>query len=122
MKNKGFTLVELVCTILLLSIIIALSIVVVINVINNARNRENKASMKLIETAAKDYMIKYEDKYYIANGVNYCIDIQTLIDENLLISKITYDNEDVSDKTVKVNYNNNIYSFNLTEKIDCITN
>lgn len=115
MKNKGFTLIELICTILLLSIIVTLSTVAIVNVINNARERENESSMKLIETAAKDYFAKYENDYYIANGVNYCVDIKDLINENLLISKISYDGEEIKDKTIKVEYNNNTYNVAFDE-------
>ncbi len=120
LNKKGFTLIELVCTILLLAIIISLTSVSVINVIKNSKERENKASMELIKTAVNDYIKKYENNFHIENGVTYCIDIQDLIDENLLISNISYDGEKINEKTVKTEYNNNNYSYKLDDKETCM--
>ena len=120
MKKNGFTLVELICVIMLLSIIITLSTIAIINILKNSREKENSASMELIKTATKDYMNKYENNYYIKNGVSYCIEIQTLINENFLISNISYDGNKINDKVVKVSFNNNEYVYELDEKETCI--
>ena len=60
-KKNGFTLIELMCTILLLSIIVSLVIITTVNIIQNSKERENAASMKLIEVAAKDYITQNEN-------------------------------------------------------------
>lgn len=85
----------------------------------NSKERENAASMKLIEVAAKDYITQNENDFHIKNGVIYCIDIQKLIDENLLVSKIKYNGEKINDKTVKVEYKSNTYFYSLDEKETC---
>ncbi len=120
MREKGFTLIELVCVILLLAIIISLSTIAIVNVVQNSKERENKASMELIKTAVNDYIDKYENDFHIENGVTYCIDVQDLIDENLLISNISYDGEKINEKTVKTEYNNNNYSYKLDDKETCM--
>lgn len=119
-KKNGFTLIELICTILLLSIIVSLVIITTVNIIQNSKERENAASMKLIEVAAKDYITQNENDFHIKNGVVYCIDIQKLIDENLLVSKIKYNGEEINDKTVKVRYDSNTYFYSLDEKGSCV--
>lgn len=119
-KKNGFTLIELICTILLLSIIVSLVIITTVNIIQNSKERENAASMKLIEVAAKDYITQNENDFHIKNGVIYCIDIQKLIDENLLVSKIKYNGEEINDKTVKVRYDSNTYFYSLDEKGSCV--
>lgn len=119
-KKNGFTLIELICTILLLSIIVSLVIITTVNIIQNSKERENAASMKLIEVAAKDYITQNENDFHIKNGVIYCIDIQKLIDENLLVSKIKYNGEKINDKTVKVRYDSNTYFYSLDEKGSCV--
>lgn len=118
-KKNGFTLIELICTILLLSIIVSLVIITTVNIIQNSKERENAASMKLIEVAAKDYITQNENDFHIKNGVIYCIDIQKLIDKNLLVSKIKYNGEKINDKTVKVEYKSNTYFYSLDEKETC---
>jgi prepilin-type N-terminal cleavage/methylation domain-containing protein len=119
-KKNGFTLIELICTILLLSIIVSLVIITTVNIMQNSKERENAASMKLIEVAAKDYITQNENDFHIKNGVIYCIDIQKLIDENLLVSKIKYNGEEINDKTVKVRYDSNTYFYSLDEKGSCV--
>jgi prepilin-type N-terminal cleavage/methylation domain-containing protein len=119
-KKNGFTLIELICTILLLSIIVSLVIITTVNIMQNSKERENAASMKLIEVAAKDYITQNENDFHIKNGVIYCIDIQKLIDENLLVSKIKYNGEKINDKTVKVRYDSNTYFYSLDEKGSCV--
>ncbi len=119
-KKNGFTLIELICTILLLSIIVSLVIITTVNIMQNSKERENAASMKLIEVAAKDYITQNENDFHIKNGVVYCIDIQKLIDENLLVSKIKYNGEEINDKTVKVRYDSNTYFYSLDEKGSCV--
>ena len=52
-KKNGFTLIELICTILLLSIIVSLVIITTVNIMQNSKERENAASMKLIEVSHK---------------------------------------------------------------------
>lgn len=119
-KKNGFTLIELICTILLLSIIVSLVIITTVNIMQNSKERENAASMKLIEVAAKDYITQNENDFHIKNGVIYCIDIQKLIDENLLVSKIKYNGKEINDKTVKVRYDSNTYFYSLDEKGSCV--
>ena len=119
-KKNGFTLIELICTILLLSIIVSLVIITTVNIMQNSKERENAASMKLIEVAAKDYITQNENDFHIKNGVIYCIDIQKLIDENLLVSKIKYNGGEINDKTVKVRYDSNTYFYSLDEKGSCV--
>ena len=119
MKKNGFTLVELICVVMLLSIIITLVVVSTINILNNSKNRENTASLKLIETASKDYINKYENNYYINNGVTYCVPISDLVNENLLASNISYDGEEIIEKVVKIQYDNNKYSYTLDDVETC---
>ncbi|MCM1370529.1 MAG: type II secretion system GspH family protein [Clostridium sp.] len=121
MKKNGFTLIELISVVILLALIITLSVNVIINIINNSNNEVNDASMRLIETATKEYMTKYENDFDITNGSTYCIGIQDLINENLLISNISYDGKSINDKVVKIKYNNG-YTYELDEKDSCSLN
>ena len=119
MKKNGFTLVELTCVIMLLSIVITLSVVASINIINNSKERKNKSAMSLIETASYEYIIKHENDYALKNNSIYCLPITNLINDDLLISNITYDNKDITDKVIKVIYNDNKYSYTIDEPELC---
>ena len=55
MKNRGFTLVELLGVIAILGIIGSITVMVVSNVINNGLDDTNKAQIKSIEKAAKNW-------------------------------------------------------------------
>lgn len=60
MKNrKGFTLVELLVTVLILGIVTGLSIPLIRNVQNNNKNREYIAYMDTMKYSAKLYVDSY---------------------------------------------------------------
>ena len=61
MNNKGFTLVELLVTLVLLGIIATISITGVVSVMNNSKNSEYKVLLKNIDTGSKMF---YEDCEY----------------------------------------------------------
>ena len=60
MKKNGFTLIELIATIVILSLIAAISIPTVINVINDSREKNFKNSANNIIQAAKQYFLNSE--------------------------------------------------------------
>ena len=70
MNNKGFTLVELLVTLVLLGIIATISITGVVSVMNNSKNSEYKVLLKNIDTGAKMF---YEDcEYGSLSGKDIC--------------------------------------------------
>jgi len=99
--DKGFTLVELLAVIAVLSLVIGLVIFISINVINNAKEKSYKTTINNIEEDASNYLIENSGRlFYLGSSDNtyeyQCITIQNLIDtdyfdENLLNSKIAND-------------------------------
>ena len=59
MEKKGFTLVELIAVIVILSIILLISIPVLVNNIQAKKGTASDRVYKLIETAAQNYLIDY---------------------------------------------------------------
>ena len=76
MNNKGFTLVELLVTLVLLGIIATISITGVVSVMNNSKNSEYKVLLKNIDTGSKMF---YEDcEYGSLSGKDICKNNRTI--------------------------------------------
>lgn len=122
MNNKGFTLVELLVTLVLLGIIATISITGVVSVMNNSKNSEYKVLLKNIDTGSKMF---YEDCEYGSlrgkklstgdfvckkNGNKYEIPISTLIQYGFLTGDSNgrvlnpKDNKDIKDCTITISY------------------
>ncbi len=85
MNNKGFTLVELLVTLVLLGIIATISITGVVSVMNNSKNSEYKVLLKNIDTGAKMF---YEDcEYGSLSGKDICTNRRTISGDK---TEITY--------------------------------
>ena len=81
-KNKGFTLVELLVTILIISIITSVGYFFTTNIINSSKEKSDELSINNIKTSARTYSKEYPDNLiWKADGENYyaCITIQDLI-------------------------------------------
>ena len=101
MKNRGFTLVELLGVIIILGL---LSLIIFPNIISSffeVSNKLDDATKVLVIEAAKDYYFDNRDKI---GKLDYCITISTLQNEGLL----SYDIKDsdgkvlVTDTLVKI--------------------
>ena len=62
MKNKGFTLVELLGVLTLLALISLITVPLVSSYIKNSRQKAYNVEIKTIEKAAKQWMIKYSSE------------------------------------------------------------
>lgn len=75
-KLSGFTLVELMAVVVILGILVAMAVPGWVKSVEEAKNQEAIAGLKLIRTAQRMYYIEYERYYPPASGtVN---DIATL--------------------------------------------
>lgn len=130
MNNKGFTLVELLVTLLLLGIIATISITGVISVMNNSKNSEYKVLIKNIETGAKMF---YEDCEYgtlVGNSVcnktgdTYTIKLSDLTKYGFLTGNSNgkvinpKDNKNISGCEITIKYKNKDYFFTYNGKYE----
>ena len=88
MKNKGFTLIELIATIALLGILALISFVSISKVIENSKDRECQTLVKSIKTATKEYASdhRYDGTF---NKFEVTIKADALTTNNYLSSPIT---------------------------------
>ena len=83
MNKKGFTLVELLAIIIILSLIFALSYPKIVEQLNKSEQKIDKYTEDLIFSAANRY-INGDDKYIKDVGRSYCIKIEDLDKEGLI--------------------------------------
>lgn len=107
-KNNGFTLVELIAVITILSLIVLVSVPVIINTINRAEQKEYDKFKQIVVNAAELYLERNRDLYPHFSEIGDSIDInaETLIKEGYLKSDLIdpIDNNKVSKYKVSVIY------------------
>ena len=94
-NRKGFTLVELLATIVVLSIVVSLTIYTALNIIGKAKEKGYKVTISNIESNASNYLLENKDKLnFISSSENtgteyQCITVKNLIDYGYLKDNIT---------------------------------
>jgi len=85
MKNKGFTLVELLITIALIGILGVISVGIIINSVDGTKNNIDEYQKELLKGTAKLYFDDNVDTSDAENGATYNICIQeNLVNEGYL--------------------------------------
>ena len=72
MDNKGFTLIELIATIMLLSIVMAITTVSVVNIIDNSKEKSYNLLVNNIKIGAQGYFEECENKNITNNKIISC--------------------------------------------------
>ena len=117
MKNKGFTLMELLGVIVILGLLILISFPLILNQVKKSKQEIKNSTKELIIDSAKDY---YEDNMsasYKTEGITYCIGVDTLADNGYLIEKLKDENfNDIREtKKVKLVYHNGTFKYDLVD-------
>ena len=94
MKNKGFTLMELLGSITILALIAIIAFPAILNMLGDSQSKIDKAKQDYVISAAREY-VKDNDL-----EVNTTIEVSTLIEQNYL-KKDMIDEEMKDDK---INY------------------
>jgi len=110
MNNKGFTLIELMATIILLSIIMTIGTVSVVSAINTSKEKSYDTLISNVKTAAKAFYEECENSYIIEteipiekcsiNDNKLTISYKTLLDYGFLKSSAITE-EDIDNDGVK---------------------
>lgn len=103
LNKKGFTLVELIATIVVLALVVSISAYAITNIINSAKEKNYELLIKNIKDASETY---YQECKYSNNSGITCDDtvkLQDLVNYGYLKGNGTKDN-----KMVIVNPKNNI--------------
>lgn len=110
MKKNGFTLIELIGTIVILSVILMLIVPEVTKRVKDASKDADEKTIENIELAAKNYASDNKDKT--------CVEISTLKSEGYLDddAKIPKDKNGQDIVSVTIEKNKNIYTATTTNK------
>lgn len=112
MKNKGFTLVEVLAVVLLLGLLTLVLTPLVLEQRDKKLKELNDVEKKVIYSDAGEY-VKNHPYYKIKEGNVFCINVSTLIEEDA----ISMDAEDFKDQIIKVSVDsNNNFVYNIGNK------
>ena len=117
MKNKGYTLLELLGVIVILSVLVILVFPSVINFIKKGNDKIDSITNDLIMSAAEDYINDNSSELYITSGGRYCISIETLVGKKYLNESLI-DKDLYVSKSIKVTYTDK-YNYEITAKDEC---
>lgn len=90
MKQKGFTLIEVLAVISLIAAVSLVMLPTIINQINRSKGDLDEATIKLIENATYNYMDMNQSIYSMKSGKKYCINLKTLVDSGFLKDNLKY--------------------------------
>ena len=112
--KKGFTLIELMAVVVIISLVCLLTFPNIVNQIKKSKDANKDNVEKVVISAAKRYVNDNIDKYNEEG--DYCISVQALIDNDYLKEDIvnTEDN-DITDYSVSLKISNN-YNYVLVEE------
>ncbi len=113
MKNKAFTLVELIAVVAILGLIALVVYPAVGSVIKNAREETYKDQVNVIVNAAKEWSVKNATKLS-DDGTIYPLSVKTLIDEGYITNDEVKDPRDSSknlEGNVEIKYNSETKSY-----------
>lgn len=117
MKNKGFTLVELLAVVTLLGL---LALVVGPRVLEQQEKKEkevSEATKRLLFSDAGEYVSENYEKYHVKAGNVFCIQVNELIDND----KISTDADNFKNKIVKISVDeNDNFMYSLVENCTMI--
>jgi len=88
--KKGFTLMELLGSVVIMSIVLTIATISVISVINSSKQKAYNTQVQLIVSKAKDWALNNETKLTPDGGINF-IELSTLVSSGYI------DNSTVSD-------------------------
>ena len=102
MNKKGFTLVELLATILVLAIVVSITMYIAINAINSAKRKTYEVTANEIAVNANNYLLENKDRLFFVSAGDYeyqCVSVNNLIELGYLNSDV-FKSKVAEDKTV----------------------
>ncbi len=115
MKNKGFTLIEVIVCVCILGLIGLLVVPNILEVVDKKDKEILETRKSIIYAQVNNYMNQHKEEYPIKSGNVYCFQLKTLLNEKII--DISLDKID-DKKYVKVSIDNNEdYIYDI--KTDC---
>lgn len=106
-NNKGFTLVELIATIVILALVMGIGAYSVTSIINKSKDKDYDLLIENINNAAESYYIECKFANNDSCEPPITITLQTLVDSGFLKGNSTFKEGDNKDKFTIVNPSKN---------------
>ncbi len=121
MNKKGFTLMELMGVLIILSLLMLLVFPRLINLIKSSNDTKDDITKNLIYLATENYIKERKNKYISINDRKYCITLKELVDNTDLTENLKLGDEDniVDTKSIQVTYQNK-FLYDIVDTEDCI--
>lgn len=120
MKNRGYTLLELLGVIVILALLTTLVFPSILNSIKESSDDADKLSMNLIDNAVDLYIENHANDFKKRNGSRFIIEMNELIEDGNLPSNIKIsDIDSIEEKCIQVIYINNKYMYELKNEGTC---
>lgn len=116
MKNKGFTLVEVLGVMIILTFLTFVISEIIINNINDTNIKLDKLTEDIILSSARDYVSKNPNNFARINGKSYCINYSTLVETGFINNEMlpsTTDLNIIENKQIKILYNGNLFEYSI---------
>lgn len=118
--KKGFTILEMLGVIILISLLVILIFPNITNSIKNKQKEIDSISIEILKQASNLYVQNNQKNYAKIDNNKYCITISELINSGYLKDSFKYNGEDIKDtKKIQVTYNNG-YEYELVDSNECI--
>lgn len=116
MNKKGFTLVEVIGVLTLLTLVVLVAFPSILGAMNRTETQMNEATTTLLITNAKSY---WNDNVIMKNGTEYCVTVKKLIKQGYTKTPISTVDDDYEEQLennycVKANYNSSKWNYSLT--------
>ncbi len=114
-KRNGFTLVELMAVIIIISLIALLTFPNIINQIKKTKKSNNKMIEDVVIEQAKKYVSDNKEEFQDDDG--YCLSIDTLVDKGYVNEQLVGINN--KDNDVIMMIKKDVFSYKIVNKNDC---
>lgn len=123
MNKKGFTLIEVLAVVIIMTSVALLVVPNVVNRFSNKKDEIKEVNEELIISNAKIYVKDHENDYMQLSGMEYCIKLKKLVDEGYLNDKIidvTNNNDIANTHSIKlVADDDGVFDYSLVENDEC---
>ena len=116
--KKGFTLVELLGVIVILTVIGVIAVPTVLNMYRGSKEELSDLTEQVLITSTKAYVNDNENDFPVNNGNVYCVSLKRVVSENYLKTPVIDSNtgEEIDlDKIVQVKVTNGTYDISLND-------
>lgn len=115
--KKGFTIAEMLGTVIILCVIVLLAFPPLLNLIKNTEKDLDDANKELVITSVTQYVTMYNNDFPKTEGNNYYVYMEDLLKEQLLSNSLIENSNLENDSCVKVSVSNLEYKYDL--EIEC---